>query len=72
MSTWLEPYATILILAVVLGLQGLLNTFSVRLVALLNDVSVYWHLVGVAIIFVLLFWAPESGTPPVGQLPVRL
>ena len=43
-------------------LQGLLNTFSVRLVALLNDVSVYWHLIGVAIIFVLLFWAPESGT----------
>ncbi|HEX5643225.1 MAG TPA: amino acid permease [Thermoleophilia bacterium] len=61
-DTWLEPYATILILAVVLFLQGLLNTFSVRLVALLNDVSVYWHLIGVAIIFVLLFWAPESGT----------
>ena len=61
-STWLEPYATILILAVVLFIQGLLNTFSVRLVALLNDVSVWWHLIGVAIIFVLLFWAPESGT----------
>ena len=61
-ETWLEPYATILILAVVLGLQGLLNTFSVRLVALLNDVSVYWHLVGVAVIFVLLFWAPSSGS----------
>ena len=61
-DTWLEPYATILILAVVLGLQGLLNTFSVRLVALLNDVSVYWHLIGVGIIFVMLFWAPESGT----------
>ena len=61
-STWLEPYATILILAVVLFIQGLLNTFSVRLVALLNDVSVYWHLIGVAIIFVLLFWAPSSGS----------
>ena len=45
-----------------LFLQGLLNTYSVHLVALLNDVSVYWHLIGVAIIFVLLFWAPESGT----------
>ena len=43
-------------------IQGLLNTFSVRLVALLNDVSVYWHLIGVAIIFVLLFWAPSSGS----------
>ena len=45
-----------------LFIQGLLNTFSVRLVALLNDVSVYWHLIGVAIIFVLLFWAPSSGS----------
>ena len=46
----------------VLFIQGLLNTFSVRLVALLNDVSVYWHLIGVAIIFILLFWAPSSGS----------
>ena len=53
---------TIGILAVVLFIQGLLNTFSVKLVALLNDVSVCWHLVGVALIVVLLFWAPESGS----------
>ena len=61
-ETWLKPWATIVILAVVLFIQGLLNTFNVRLVALLNDVSVYWHLIGVAIIFVLLFWAPSSGS----------
>ena len=30
--------------------------------ALLNDVSVYWHLIGVAVIFILLFWAPSSGS----------
>src|SRR5664280_1943 len=59
---WLSPGHTIAILAVVLFIQGLLNTFSVRLVALLNDVSVYWHLIGVAIIFILLFWAPSSGS----------
>ena len=59
---WLSPGHTIAILAVVLFIQGLLNTFSVTLVALLNDVSVYWHLIGVAIIFVLLFWAPSSGS----------
>ena len=59
---WLDAWVTIVILAVVLFIQGLLNTFSVRLVALLNDVSVYWHLIGVAIIFVLLFWAPSSGS----------
>jgi amino acid transporter len=59
---WLSPGHTIAILAVILFVQGLLNTFSVRLVALLNDVSVYWHLIGVAAIFILLFWAPSSGS----------
>jgi amino acid transporter len=58
---WLEPKYTIGILAVVLFTQGLLNTFGIRLVALLNDISVWWHLIGVAIIFAVLFWAPESG-----------
>src|SRR5690606_22734629 len=60
-ATWLEPYATILILAVVLAIQALLNTFSVRLVGILSSVSVWWHLIGVGIIFVLLFWAPAEG-----------
>jgi amino acid transporter len=57
---WTRRYVIIGILFVVLALQGLLNTFNVRLVALLNDVSVWWHLIGVAIIFVILFWAPHS------------
>ena len=59
-SYWLSPGHVLGILAVILFIQGLLNTFSIRLVALLNDVSVYWHLIGVAIIFVMLFWAPSS------------
>jgi amino acid transporter len=42
----------------VLAAHALLNTFGVGLVALLNDISVWWHLVGVAIIFVVLFFAP--------------
>jgi len=58
---WLSPGHVIGILAVILFTQGLLNTFGIRLVALLNDVSVWWHLVGVAVIFIVLFWAPESG-----------
>jgi len=59
-SYWLSPGHVLGILAIILFIQGLLNTFSIRLVALLNDVSVYWHLIGVAIIFVMLFWAPSS------------
>ena len=58
---WLDPGYTIAILAVILFAQGLLNTFGIRLVALLNDISVWWHLIGVAVIVVVLFWAPESG-----------
>jgi amino acid transporter len=57
---WQSPGHCIGILAVILFLQGLLNTFNVRLVALLNDVSVYWHLIGVAVIVICLFWAPSS------------
>jgi amino acid permease (GABA permease) len=52
------PGWIVLIYAVVLFLHGLLNTFGVGLVALLNDISVWWHLVGVAIIFVVLFFVP--------------
>jgi amino acid permease (GABA permease) len=53
------PGWIILLFAVVLFLHGLLNTFGVALVALLNDISVWWHLVGVAIIFVVLFFVPS-------------
>jgi amino acid transporter len=57
---WLSPGHVISILAVILLAEGLLNTFSIRLVALLNDVSVWWHLIGVAIIVAVLFFAPHS------------
>jgi amino acid transporter len=59
-SYWLSPGHVLGILAVVLALQGVLNTFNVRLVAMLNDISVYWHLIGVAIIVIMLYWAPHS------------
>jgi amino acid permease (GABA permease) len=52
------PIYIIALFAVALFLHGLLNTFGVGLVALLNDISVWWHLVGVAIIFVVLFFVP--------------
>ena len=52
------PGWIVLIYAVVLFLHGLLNTFGVSLVALLNDISVWWHVVGVLVIVgALLFFA---------------
>lgn len=44
------PPVIITIYGIVLVIHGLLNTFGIRLVALFNDVSVWWHIFGVIII----------------------
>ncbi|MEX1264409.1 MAG: amino acid permease [Actinomycetota bacterium] len=48
---------------VVLAVHGLLNTFGVRLVALFNNVSVWWHVIGVAVIFGMCLFVPDNHTP---------
>src|SRR5712691_13255118 len=53
------PGWIVLIYGVVLFLHGLLNTFGVALVALLNDISVWWHLVGVVVIVGALLILPS-------------
>jgi amino acid transporter len=55
----LDPPHIIAVYAVILFLHGLLNTFGVRLVAILNDISVWWHLAGVLIIVGALFFIPS-------------
>ena len=51
------PGHMLLVFGVILLLHGLLNTLGVKLVALFNQVSVWWHVLGVAIIVaVLAFW----------------
>ncbi len=52
-------WVTILIYAIVLLVHGLLNQFGIRLVALLNDVSVWWHIVGVLLIVAVLVFVPS-------------
>ena len=47
------PTVTIAVYGVMLVLHALLNTFGIRLVKLLNDVSVWWHIVGVGLIVVV-------------------
>ncbi|HEY6277858.1 MAG TPA: amino acid permease [Streptosporangiaceae bacterium] len=51
---------TILIYACVLLVHGLLNQFGIRLVALLNDISVWWHIIGVLLIVGLLAFVPSQ------------
>ncbi|MFL5691169.1 MAG: amino acid permease, partial [Ktedonobacteraceae bacterium] len=41
---------TLLLYAIILVLHAILNIFGVRIVALLNDVSVWWHIAGVTLI----------------------
>jgi amino acid transporter len=64
----------------VLAIHGLMNTFGIRLVAMLNDVSVWWHVAGVLVIFAILFAVPDhhtsfgnifsfSQTAPKGEVP---
>ncbi len=64
-SSWPNPLSAstdissrisiIAVYAVVLFIHGLINTFGVTLVALLNDISVWWHIAGVVIIVGVLF-----------------
>jgi Amino acid transporters len=53
------PVHTFILFAVILLSHGLLNTFGVNLVALLSNISAWWHLVGVAAIVVVLAFIPD-------------
>lgn len=53
------PGHTILLFGIILVVHGLLNTFGVKLVALLNDISVWWHVVGVLVIVGVLAFVPD-------------
>jgi amino acid permease (GABA permease) len=52
-------WVTILIFAIVLAVHGLLNQFGIKLVSLLNDVSVWWHILGVLLIVAVLVFVPS-------------
>ncbi|MEH0512888.1 amino acid permease [Streptomyces sp. B21-106] len=54
------PGRTVLLFAGILLLHGLLNTFGVRIVALLNSVSVWWHVLGVGVIVGALAFVPDK------------
>jgi amino acid permease (GABA permease) len=54
-----QHWHTILLFGLILVLHGVLNTFNVKLVALFNDISVWWHVVGVLVIVATLAFAPD-------------
>ncbi len=53
------PGHTILLFGIILLVHALLNSVGVKLVAKLNDVSVWWHIIGVLFIVVVLAFVPD-------------
>ena len=53
-----RPWHTIVLFAAILLLHGVVNQFGVRLVAVINNVSVWWHIIGVLIIVSVLAFVP--------------
>ncbi len=55
---------TVLLYAGILLVHALLNSRGVRLVSILSDVSVWWHVLGVAVIVGVLFIVPTHHASP--------
>lgn len=51
------------VMVIIMIPQILINAFGIRLTALLNDFSVYWHIGGVGIIAILLFFFGKTHQP---------
>jgi amino acid transporter len=51
---------TFLLYLIILALYAVLNIFSSPLVALFNNISVGWHVLGVAVIIALLIFVPDD------------
>jgi amino acid transporter len=66
-STWSTSFANdyslsrvFLIFVVVLAIAALLNIFSGHLMAIMNNVSVWWHVAGAATIILILLLVPDQ------------
>ena len=53
------PGHTITLFGVILAVHGLLNQFGVRIVSILNNISVWWHVLGVIVIVGALAIVPD-------------
>ena len=51
---------TFLLFLIIIGLHTLLNITRTNLLAMINNVSVFWHVIGVAVIIAILVIAPDD------------
>jgi amino acid transporter len=66
LSTWSEGWAahyslwrTFLIFVAILAISAVINIFSSHLLAIINNISVWWHVVGAAAVVAILWIIPK-------------
>jgi amino acid transporter len=62
-ETWLAGYSltrTFIIFVVILAASAIINIFSSHLLAVINNVSVWWHVAGAAAVILILIFIPEQ------------
>ncbi|WP_214109577.1 amino acid permease [Acrocarpospora catenulata] len=51
---------TFILFAVILALHALINIYSHRLISILQNVSVWWHVFGAAVVVLILIFGPDK------------
>ncbi len=62
-ETWLNGYSltrTFILFVVILAASAIINIFSSHLLAVINNISVWWHVAGAAMVILILFLVPEQ------------
>jgi len=62
-ESWLANYRltrTFIIFVIILALSATVNIFSSHLLAVINNISVWWHVAGAAIVILILIFIPEQ------------
>ena len=54
-----DAHVVFVLFAAILVVHGLINVFSSHLVSIFNGISVWWHVIGVAVIIVILILVPS-------------
>jgi len=62
-ESWLANYSltrTFIIFVIILVISATINIFSSHLLAVINNVSVWWHVIGAAAVILILFLVPDQ------------
>jgi amino acid transporter len=62
-ETWLNGYSltrTFILFVIILAVSAVINIFSAHLLAIINNISVWWHVAGAAAVIVILWAIPEQ------------